>query len=151
MQQLIEQFIARYLSRKEIIHRLPVSVPITKFWPALQQERRKRAIQLPLLDQNGAPFWSVVNASIEQQCDSVAELARRDAVFDMPVFADMMDDAVIDEAVFSSMIEGAFTSREAAVGFLRKHREPANKSEQMVKNNYDALTYVLEHLEEPIT
>lgn len=151
MQQLIEQFIARYLSRKEIIHRLPVSVPITKFWPLLQQERRKRAIQLPLLDQNGVPFWFVVNASIEQQCDSVAELARRDAVFDMPVFADMMDDAVIDEAVFSSMIEGAFTSREAAVGFLRKHREPANKSEQMVKNNYDALTYVLEHLEEPIT
>lgn len=151
MQQLIEQFMERYLSRKEIIHRLPVSMPISKFWPALQQERRKQAIPLPLPDQQGNPFWFVLNGSIERQCNHVAELARQDAVFDMPVFAEMMDDAVMDEAIFSSMIEGAFTSREAAIGFLRKHRPPTNKSEQMVKNNYDALTYVLEHLEEQIT
>lgn len=31
MQQLIEQFMDRYLSRKEIIHRLPVSVPSQNF------------------------------------------------------------------------------------------------------------------------
>lgn len=93
----------------------------------------------------------MLNSSIERQYDRVAELARQDAIFDTPVFAELMDDAVIDEAIFSSMIEGAFTSREAAVGFLRRHKEPVNKSEQMVKNNYDALTYVLEHLEEPIT
>lgn len=151
MQQLIDQFMERYLSRREIIHRLPVSMPIAKFWPVLQEERRRRSIPLPLTDQRGAPFWFVVNASVERQCDSVAALARRDAVFEIPALADRLDDAVIDEAVFSSMIEGAFTSREAAVGFLRRHRAPANKSEQMVKNNYDALTYVLEHLEEPVT
>lgn len=151
MEQLIAQFMDRYLPRKEIIHRLPVSVPISKFWPALQEERKAKAIQLPLSDQNGDPFWFVLNASIERQCDSVASLARRDAIFDEPVFAQMLDDAVIDEAIFSSMIEGAFTSREAAIGFLRKHKEPANKSEQMVKNNYDALTFALEHLDEEIS
>ena len=151
MEQLIQQFMDRYLCRKDIIHRLPVSVPIAKFWPMLQEERRRQSKPMPLMDQQDNPFWFVLNSSIEKQCDRVAALSRRDQIFDTPAFEAMMDDAVIDEAVFSSMIEGAFTSREAAIGFLRKQKEPANKSEQMVKNNYDALTYVLEHLDEPIT
>lgn len=151
MEQLIEQFIDRYLPRKEIIHRLPIAQPISRFWPALHQARRARSIGLPLPDQKGQPFWFVLNSSIERQCDQIAELARQDAVFDNPMFEAMMEDAVIDEAVFSSMIEGAFTSRDAAAQFLRKKRMPANKSEQMVQNNYDALTYALEHLDDPIT
>ncbi len=57
----------------------------------------------------------------------------------------------MDEAVYSSVIEGAFTSREQAADFIRKNKQPRNKSEQMVKNNYDALIYVLEHLDEEIT
>ncbi len=151
MEQLIQTFLDRYLSRKEIIHRLPLAMPITKFWPMLQEERKRISTTLPLFDQQGKPFWYVVNSAIEQQCDSVAELARNDALLNTPVFEELFEDAVIDEAIFSSMIEGAFTTKEAAIGFLRKHKEPANKSEQMVKNNYDALTYVLEHLEEPIS
>lgn len=151
MEQLIEQFMNRYLSRAEIIHRLPVSQPISQFWPALQRERRARSISLPLSDQNGQPFWFVLHPGIERQCDVIAELARRDAVFDNPALESMVDDAVIDEAIFSSMIEGAFTTREAAIGFLKKNRTPANKSEQMVRNNYDALTFALEHIDEPIS
>lgn len=151
MEHLIQQFIDRYLARKEIVHRLPISQPISTFWPELQKARKALAIKLPLKDQKGNPFWFVLNKSIEQQCDKVAEMARKDAVFDSPAFEAMVQDAVIDEAVFSSMIEGAFTSREEAARFIRNQKTPVNKSEQMVKNNYDALTYVLEHLDEPIS
>ncbi|MEE1440481.1 MAG: hypothetical protein UF351_06505, partial [Christensenellales bacterium] len=111
MDYLIEEFIERYLSRAEIIHRLPVSRPISSFWPALQEARRARATEFALKDQAGRPFWFVLNPSIERQCDAIAALARRDALFDSPALLRMADDAVIDEAVFSSMIEGAFTSR----------------------------------------
>lgn len=151
MKQLIQDFIDRYLCRQDIIHRLPISVPISTLWPLLQEERRRLSIELPLDDQKGVPFWFVVNRSVERQCDKVAELARKDAIFGTSVFEELMEEAVIDEAVFSSIIEGAFTSREAAAELLRKNKEPANKSEHMVRNNYDALTYVLEHLDDPIT
>lgn len=151
MEQLIDQFIDRYLPRKGILHRLPVSMPISHFWPALEKARRQRATLLPLHDQAKKPFWFVLNTTIEKQCDAIAELARRDVVFSGPAFDQLCEDAIIDEAVYSSMIEGAFTTREAAMGFIRQHKQPINKSEQMVKNNYDALTYVLEHLDEPIT
>ncbi len=151
MEQLIQQFLNRYLCRKDIIHRLPVSLPISEFWPMLQNARAQQSIELPLRDSEGNAFRFVLNTSIERQCDSVAALARKDTIFETGALEHMIDDAVIDEAIFSSLIEGAFTSREAAVGFIRKHKEPTNKSEQMVKNNYDALTYVLEHLEYDIT
>ena len=151
MDNLIEQFMDRYLPRAEIIHRLPVSQPISTFWPELQKTRKARAIDLPLKDQMGRPFWFVLNPSIERQCATRAARARRDVLFDRPTLMRMADDAVIDEAVFSSIIEGAYTSREAAANFLRKNRAPKDKSEQMVKNNYDALTYALEHLNEAIT
>ena len=151
MESLIAQFMERYLSRQEIIHRLPVSISIQQFWPELEKERRKRSQELPLLAQNGKPFWFVLIGGIEKQCDAIAELARRDIAFTGPEFDALFQDAVVDEAVYSSVIEGAFTSREQAVDFIRQNKQPRNKSEQMVKNNYDALTYVLEHLEDEIS
>ena len=151
MESLIAQFMERYLPRQEIIHRLPVSVSIQQFWPELEKERRKRSQELPLLTQDGKPFWFVLTGNIEKQCDAIAELARRDIAFTGPEFDALFQDAVVDEAVYSSVIEGAFTSREQAVDFIRQNKQPRNKSEQMVKNNYDALTYVLEHLEDEIS
>ena len=151
MESLITQFMERYLPRQEIIHRLSVSISIQQFWPELEKERRKRSQELPLLAQNGKPFWFVLTGGIEKQCDAIAELARRDIAFTGPEFDALFQDAVVDEAVYSSVIEGAFTSREQAVDFIRQNKQPRNKSEQMVKNNYDALTYVLEHLEDEIS
>ena len=51
MDYLIDEFIERYLSRAEIIHRLPVSRPISSFWPALQEARRARATEFTLKDE----------------------------------------------------------------------------------------------------
>ena len=144
-------FLDRYLPRDEIIHRLPVAMPIDSFWPKLEDARRHQAIELPLNARNKEPFRFVLNKSIENQCDRIAAMARRDFVFDGSVFDTMAEDAVIDEAVYSSLIEGAFTSRKEAARFIHARTEPENKAEQMVRNNYHALTYVLEHLTEPVT
>lgn len=151
MEALIARFMERYLPRQEIIRRLPVSVSIRQFWPELERERRRHSQELPLPDQSGKLFWFVLTGGIEKQCDAIAELARRDIAFTGPEFDALFQDAVVDEAVYSSVIEGAFTSREQAADFIRQNKQPRNKSEQMVKNNYDALTYVLEHLEDEIS
>lgn len=150
-EELIRSFIDRYLPREEIIHRLPLSVPISLFWPELTAARKQLNTELPLKDQDGNPFWFVINKSIEEQCDVIAAFARRDHLLTGPGFDSMAEEAILDEAVYSSIIEGSFTSRKEASAFIHGNKEPKNKSEQMVRNNYDALTYVLEHLEEPIT
>ena len=150
METLIARFMESYLPRQEIIRRLPVSVSIRQFWPELERERRRHSQELPLPDQSGKPFWFVLTGGIEKQCDAIAELARRDIAFTGPEFDALFQNAVVDEAVYSSVIEGTFNSREQAAEFIRRNKQPRNKSEQMVKNNYDALTYVLEHLEDEI-
>ena len=150
MESLVQQFMDRYLSREEIAYRLPVSMPISQFWPVMEGARKKAAISLPLKAQNGQPFWFVINKTIEAQCDAVAEIARRSFVFD-ELSEQIMEEATIDEAVWSSVIEGAFTSKADAARIIRQDKTPTNKSEQMVKNNYQALLYVLDHLDDPIT
>lgn len=150
MEQLIQQFMDRYLTREEIAYRLPVSLPITKFWPMMDKARKDASIVLPLKTQDGDFFRFVVNSTIETQCDAVAAMARRSYLLDtLP--PEIVEEATIDEAVWSSVIEGAFTSRAEAAKIIRQDKLPANKSEQMIKNNYQAMLYVLEHLEEPIT
>ncbi len=116
----------------------------------MEEARKKSAISLPLKAQNGLPFWFVINKTIEAQCDAVAAVARQSFVFD-ELSEQAMEEATIDEAVWSSVIEGAFTSKAEAARIIRQNKSPTNKSEQMVKNNYQALLYVLEHLEDPIT
>lgn len=135
MESLVQQFMDRYLSREEIAYRLPVSIPISQFWPAMEEARKKAAILLPLKAQNGQPFWFVINKTIEAQCDVVAEIARRSFVFD-ELSEQIMEEATIDEVVWSSVIEGAFTSKADAARIIRQDKMPANKSEQMIKNNY---------------
>lgn len=149
--ELIESFITRYLPRDEVRYRLPLSLPLEDLWPLLQKERMKRGSSLPLLTMEGQPFWYVLNPSIIQQVDQISAAARRGILSQPLVLQKLQEDAVVEEAVYSSMIEGAFTTVSEAASLLKGNRKPRNKSEQMVKNNYEALRYVLEHLEEDIT
>ncbi len=151
MQDIINEYLEKYLPRKDIIHRLPVSMPISKIWPELQRARREKSENLPLNAIDGRPFWWVLTNSIVSQSEEVISLARREIVFDRPEYEEAFREAVLDEAVYSSVIEGAFTTKKEAREFIHQGRSPKNKSEQMVKNNYEALTYVLEHIDEPIT
>ena len=57
----------------------------------------------------------------------------------------------MEEAIASSILEGAATTRKAAKEMLRKGRKPKNSSEQMVVNNYEAMNYILEHKDDPLT
>lgn len=151
MREIVEQYLKNYLPRREIIHRLPVSMPISKVWPELQKARKEVSEKLPLSAIDGSAFWWVLTDHIIEESEKVIALARRELIFDRPEYQAAFKEAVLDEAVYSSVIEGAFTTRKEAQAFIREGRTPKNKSEQMVKNNYEALTYVLENIDVPIT
>ena len=150
-QQLITEFISRYFPREDVMRRLPLDISIQDFWPALEAARRELAQPLPLCDQTGQRFWFVLNPAIKRQVDSISASSRREWHLSYSLLQDLQEDAVLDEAIYSSMIEGAFTTRQEAKKLLESGKPPANKSQQMVKNNYDALTHVLEHLDEDIS
>lgn len=150
-QQLLDYFTTQYLPRQQIVHRLPLSVSIERFWPQLLSHRKSLAQVLPLQDHLGAPYWYVPTNTLLAQGDQVAAMARSQAAVGLPQYQQMLTDGVLDEAYFSSVIEGASTQRQEARAFLASGKDPKDKSQQMIYNNYQALSYVLSHLDEPIT
>jgi Fic family protein len=59
--------------------------------------------------------------------------------------------SIMEEAIASSQIEGAITTRKAAKEMLRKNKNPRNKSEQMILNNYVSIQKILEWKNDELT
>ncbi|NQV05364.1 Fic family protein [bacterium] len=57
----------------------------------------------------------------------------------------------IEEAIASSQLEGASTTRIEAKEMIRHNREPTDRAERMILNNYRAILRIAETKEEPIT
>ena len=59
--------------------------------------------------------------------------------------------SLMEEAIASSILEGAATTRKAAKEMLRKGKKPKNDSERMVLNNYEAMRFIREKKDDPLT
>jgi Fic family protein len=59
--------------------------------------------------------------------------------------------SLMEEAIASSLIEGAATTRQIAKEMLRSGRNPKNKAEQMILNNYQTIRKIKDFLGEQVT
>jgi Fic family protein len=59
--------------------------------------------------------------------------------------------SLMEEAIRSSQLEGATTSRRAAVELLRSGRPPRDRSERMILNNYRALEFIRSRMGDRLT
>lgn len=145
---LIEFTDVKYFNRKEVMYHLNTRNTISEVWPNLLEYRKQRSIEVTFKDQHGQPFWFVLTDAIKTRLENIDNEAVKN-VFDY--FDDKTQhitilNALIDEAFFSSVIEGAFSTKKKTDEMITKKLKPANKSEQMIMNNYLALDYILENL-----
>lgn len=59
--------------------------------------------------------------------------------------------SLMEEAIASSQIEGAATTREIAKRMLQENRNPTNKDEKMIVNNYITMKHIMDLRKEAIT
>ncbi len=59
--------------------------------------------------------------------------------------------SLIEESITSSQLEGAATTRKVAKEMLRQKREPRDKSETMILNNYHAMEFIKDISNEELT
>lgn len=59
--------------------------------------------------------------------------------------------SLMEEAIRSSQLEGATTSRREAKELLRTGRQPKDRSEQMILNNYRGLQFMREEMADELT
>ena len=136
-EQLIEYFCKNYLPKQEVLFRLPFNVQLDRFWNELLSRRKLRAVMLPLHNAKGYPYWFVVTDKMIKASEVLCEQARsREQVFDP--YRMQMTSAMTEEMFYTSFVEGAQISFPDAMDFLEAEKEPENIFEQMIWNNQQA-------------
>ena len=82
-EQLLSWFQTHYLSRQEVLYKLPLNLSIESFWAELINRRKAVATVLPLYNASGMPYWYVLTERMiiasERLCE---EAMNQDSAFD---------------------------------------------------------------------
>lgn len=125
-------------------------------WAAVKVARRPLLRSLSFTDVHGRPFQvGLPPAALEMlhhvDRDASGVIGAPEPVTNPETQATYLLKSIVEEAIKSSQLEGASTTRRVAKDMLISGREPRNRSERMIVNNYEALQYVRQHKLERIT
>jgi Fic family protein len=135
----------------------PDGLPREDWWLAIKLARASLLRELPLRDVAGNHLkYSTPDSAlgllhyVDQHC--AGEIAMAEVVAsDEQARHHYLVNSLMEEAIRSSQLEGATTSRRVAKELLQTGREPADRSELMILNNYRALEFMREEMGERLT
>jgi Fic family protein len=121
-----------------------------EWWFVIKWGRQQGLRPLPLTDAQGRRFLYGIPDSVlrllhytDQRC--AGEIAMPEVVTaDEQARQHYLVNSLMEEAIRSSQLEGATTSRQVAKDLLRSGREPKDRSERMILNNYRAMQFMRE-------
>lgn len=138
----------KYLHWSKLKHlNPPEGFSSEEWWIATKMARRSVRHALPLDDKTGQPFAFSDSGYLYRMLHEVD----RDASGRIELPADVVTadsrnrylvNSLIEEAITSSQLEGAATTRRVANEMLRSGRQPRDRSERMIVNNYRAMEFV---------
>lgn len=135
----------------------PAGLTHEEWWFAIRLARRsvQRSIAV-LRDTNGRSFSYALPDEVLAAVDQIT----RDASGNITISEQVTNPAsrdryvvnsLIEEAITSSQLEGAATTRKVAKEMLRNGRDPRDRSERMIFNNFHAMQRITELRNEPLT
>ena len=148
-EKLLAYFQEHYLSRQEVLFKLPLNLTIDAFWPDLLNRRKSKGTILPLYNASGMPYWYVLTPKMIAASERLSEEAiAQDNSFD-PYRVEMTS-AMTEEMFFTSFVEGAQIPLQEAMDFLSRGTEPESVQEQMIWNNRHAWSEMVSGLYRPL-
>lgn len=135
----------------------PAGLSSEQWWLKLKSAREGELRPLPLSDPEGTPFRYGVLDSMLRRLHYIDQRCSGEVAMDEVVTSErqagrrFLVNSLMEEAIRSSQLEGATTSRRAAKEMLRTGREPRDRSERMIANNYRALQFMREELGDRLT
>lgn len=135
----------------------PEGLSHEQWWFAIKFVRIGSLREIPLTDEAGRAFQFATPDEVlrllhyvDQHC--AGEIGMPDALASDELAAERyLVSSMMEEAIRSSQLEGATTSRRAALELLRSGRVPKDRSERMILNNYAALEFIRTRASEPLT
>ncbi len=153
-----DQAALEYLHWDKLRHlQAPADLTTEEWWLGIRFARGPLLIELPLRDPDGQPFRYCVPSSVQrllryvdQHCSG--EIAMGEVVTtDAQARHHYLVSSLMEEAIRSSQLEGATTSRRVAKELLRTGREPRDRGERMIFNNYRALEFMRDGMGKTLT
>ncbi len=119
------------------------------WWAATAASRAAHFREFGMTDARGTPFRFANIDRIQQMVYRIDQQAAGQVLMDSPVVGTGSSDrqlvsSLVEEAITSSLLEGAATTRQAALGLLRTGRKPQDHGERMVWNNFHAMQRAVE-------
>ncbi len=127
-----------------------------EWWLGIKLARGNMWHAVPLMDSEGRPFVYCMPDAAHEMTHVIdrrasGEIAISEVVTSPELRNRYIVSSLIEEAITSSQLEGASTSRAVANEMLRSGRQPRDRSERMIFNNYRAMNTVRLWKDEPLT
>lgn len=135
----------RYLYWDKIKHKaVPAFLKPIEFWYFVKQVRSLTAQKTLIRAKNNQFFsWIRLNATDENlhkiDTHTGGQIFTNYDVISTETRNRFLSRGIIEEAIASSQLEGAHTTRAAAKKMILENRQPRNKSEQMILNNFKTM------------
>jgi len=146
-----------YLHWDELRHRTPpAGFSHEHWWLSVWLARSTMLKDLPFTDKEGSPFKLTTPEPLLVHLHHID----RDAAGQIrtPESSPIHENreryllhSLIEESITSSQLEGASTTRKVAEAMLREKRQPRDRSEKMIFNNYQAMEQLRHLKDERIT
>jgi len=127
-----------------------------EWWLAIKFARKALYKNISHLDKQGSSFVYAEPDTVRRLLHEIdipggGELKTTEQVSNPNTRNTYLINSLIEESITSSQLEGAATTRKIAKEMLRQKREPHDKSEMMIMNNYHAMEYIKEISNETLT
>lgn len=128
-----------------------------EWWWKIKFERRAGLRELPLTDPGGKAFHYGLPDTVLRGLRHVDRRVSGEVAMEEVVTSDRqaregyLVNSLMEEAIRSSQLEGATTSRRVAKDLLRSGREPTDRSERMIANNFRALQFMRTEIGDSLT
>jgi Fic family protein len=135
----------------------PTGLSPEEWWLLIKWGRQNMQRQIPLTDPAGKHFVYGVPDLVARRLHYVDQRCAGEVAMSEVVTADAqarqhyLVNSLMEEAIRSSQLEGATTTRRVAKELLRTGRDPKDRSERMIINNYRALQYMRDEMPVKLT
>jgi Fic family protein len=147
----------KFLHWDELRHRsVPEGLTHEQWWAGIKLARMSPRQAVPLNSVDNRPFSLVLTPLVHERLHEI-DLSLGGSISMPGDFANEEQrdryyvSSLIEEAITSSQLEGATTPRRVAADMLRASREPRDRSERMIVNNFHTMRRITELKAERLT
>lgn len=149
--RLAKEYNRRYLHWSEVRNRDTGSLEPDIVWTRMKLARSDSSTALRF---DGTLYcYSLPNTAMSQlhEFDMRASVGMFPESIDAHRRAYYSISSIMEESIASSQMEGAVTTTKKAKEMLRRSIQPKDKSEHMILNNYNAMLFIKDHTDQPLS